>query len=150
MARQFKQYGIGRDTLVEYKTSEGEKVKVVSGNYNLKIKKKIGRWKVPVVKNSTRVWVDGNLELEVDQKDLPYDEIPILRVRLEELEDVGAPSDEVMASILTVSDQYKYREGMRELEDDYIDRHVEDSGDLGVYFAQNSWEGFQVKKTRRK
>lgn len=150
MARQFKHYGIGRDTLVEYKTSEGEKVKVVSGNYNLKVKRKVGGWKVPVVKNSTRVWVDGNLELEVDQQDLPYDEIPILRERLEELEDARAPSDEVMSSIITVSDQYKYREGMRELEDDYIDRPIEYSGDLEAHFAQNSWDGFQVKKTRRK
>ena len=154
MTRSYLEHGSGRDTLVDYVSSEGERVKVVSGNYNLSGS---GRGKkkkfFQQVKHSTRVWINGQLELEIDQSELPYDEIPIVRYRLEELEYAEAPSDEIVSAILNSSAQYRYREAMRELDSDFIEsfQGSYSSDQEEVDRNQELFWGFQIKnKTRKK
>ncbi|MCD4771499.1 hypothetical protein K8R30_03740 [archaeon] len=84
----------GRDTLVEYVSNEGERVKVVSGRYLKKYGRGTGVWSV-----STRVYVGRELVEEYDSRsgEINNKDIPLIRPQLEVLADGGASSREIVS-----------------------------------------------------
>ncbi len=102
----YKEHGTGRDTLIEYKSYEGEKIKVVSGPEVRRVTFTRGREETQGHKrlSSTRVYVNGEIIQRYGREEIPSSSIPAIRHRLEELARGGADSEELLAAIETMRD----------------------------------------------
>ncbi len=97
----------GRDTVVEYESQDGERIKVVCGPV-------VRKGGITCFKRVTaRIYVNKTLEREYffRHQDMNMDMIPEMNYRLEELADGGACSEEIISAIDTIiSNQNEYDE----------------------------------------
>lgn len=121
---KFKEHGEGGDTLIEYISQDDERIEVVSGNYNIKYAKSRGFFKGPYYR-STRVYVNGEKQLELDYGELPGEEIPRLRVKLEELAEEKVSSEEIISAIETYASNYQERRLLSEDDPELFDHDFE-------------------------
>ncbi len=106
----------GRDTLVECLSSEGEKIKVVSG----RVVKKANNVRGYLGRFSTRVWVDGEMVEEFYGRGMDIDlgDVCFIHHKLEELAAGRASSEEIVDCLFN----YQASFGERDAKQDSISK----------------------------